>query len=138
MAEARPNSPFHRKDAAHRQALGRRAEALACEFLRQRGFFVEALNVRYRVGEIDIVAREGSTLCFVEVRSTGSVAWGGPLATVTSPKQRRIVRAAQIYLQREPVVPEEIRFDVVAVDWSEGRKAKIELVRCAFTTDGLI
>jgi putative endonuclease len=91
---------------------------------------IERTNVRYPVGEIDILAREGQTLCFVEVRSVSSDAFGGAAASVTLEKQRRIIRAAQWYLARRPA-PASARFDVVTVDWIGGR-ACLDLIRGAF------
>ena len=113
-----------------RQRLGRRGEALAVAFLNSAGYRIERMNVRYPVGEIDIVAREGEVLCFVEVRSTSSGQWGGPLASVTEPKRRRLIRAAQWYLAGTPLPP-EIRFDVLAIEW-EGDTPRVELIRGAF------
>ena len=115
-----------------RQRLGRRAEQLARRLLTSHGYVIEQTNARFPVGELDIVAREGQTLCFVEVRSVSSPQWGGALATITDRKRRRIIRAAQWYLSRLPILPPETRFDVVAVEWpSDGRPA-IELIRGAF------
>ena len=126
-----------------RQRLGRRSERLALRLLRLQGYVIERTNVRFPVGELDIVAREGDTLCFVEVRSTSSGRWGGPLASVTWPKQQRLLRAARWYLSRLPSWPPAIRFDVVAVAWQgqEGPSRRlwpqraqptVELIRAAF------
>ena len=91
---------------------------------------IDRTNVRYPVGEIDIIARERGTLCFIEVRSVTSGVFGGAAASVTPEKQRRIIRAAQWYLSRRPPAG-PVRFDVVAVDWIGGR-ANLELIRGAF------
>jgi putative endonuclease len=93
---------------------------------------IERTNVRFPVGEIDIVAREGQTLCFVEVRSTGSRQWGGPLASITDRKRRHLIQAARWYLSRFPAQSLAIRFDVVAIDWRADASASVELVRGAF------
>jgi len=114
---------------------GRRAEALACEYLKARGYAILERNVRFPVGELDIVARDGRTLCFVEVRSTSSQQWGGPLASITDRKRRRIIRAAQWYLRYRRLPVDEMRFDVVAIDWGRGAAPSVELVRGAFTAD---
>jgi len=117
-----------------RALRGDQAERLACAFLQAQGWVIEQRNVRYPVGEIDLVAWEGRTLCLVEVRSTSSSAWGGPLASVTTPKQRRLLRAARWYLQQHRISAEQIRFDVVAVNWAVDPPA-LQLVRAAFTDD---
>ncbi len=114
-----------------RQQLGRRSEEAAVRFLQANGYTIAERNVRFPVGEIDVVAWEAETLCFVEVRSASSSQWGGALASVTRPKQRRLIRAAQWYLARRKALPAQIRFDVVAIDWERTPPA-MELVRGAF------
>ena len=118
-----------------RLVRGRRAEQIAEGFLRAQGFEILERNVRFPVGEIDLVARERGALCFVEVRSTASQAWGGAAASVTRPKQRRLIRAAQWYLQsrRPPFL--DARFDVVAIEWQHEHRPTVELIRGAFTAD---
>ena len=118
-----------------RAARGDRAERFACGYLRAHGFEIIERNVRFPVGEIDIVARDGDALSFVEVRSTTSQAWGGAAASITSSKQRRLIRAAQWYLQSCRVQFIDIRFDVVAIEWLDGSAPAVELIRGAFTAD---
>ena len=115
-----------------RQQLGAQSERLAAQFLATHGYDIERTNVRFPVGEIDIIAREGNTLCFIEVRSTRSPEWGGPLATITRPKQRRIIQAARWYLSRQPSPLPEMRFDVVAIEWAQGGEPTVQLIRGAF------
>lgn len=88
--------------------------------------------MRFPVGELDLVALEGETLCFIEVRSTSSDRWGGALASVTHRKQRRIIRAAQWYANRLGELPEQMRFDVVAVEWPSDGGPSVQLIRGAF------
>ena len=126
--------PLSRRLTA-RGLRGRRAEALASAYVAAHGYAVIQRNVRFPVGEIDLVAREGQTLCFIEVRSTGSQQWGGPLASITDRKRRRIIEAARWYLQYGSIRAPETRFDVVAVEWHEGARPSVELVRGAFTAD---
>ena len=115
-----------------RQRLGQRGERLAQQFLASCGYVIDEVNVRFPVGEIDLIAREGQTLCFVEVRSTASDEWGGALGSIGARKRRRLIRAAQWYLQRLRRLPPETRFDVVAIDWLPDGSPSIELVRGAF------
>lgn len=117
-----------------RQQRGRRAEELASQFLAARGYVIEDRNARFPVGEIDLVAREGETLCFVEVRSASSLDWGGAVASITDRKRRRLIRAARWYLQRLRALPPFTRFDVVAVHWDHDTPT-LELVQGAFTAD---
>ncbi len=124
-----------RIEPAPRLVRGRRAEALACRYLQAQRYEILERNVRYPVGEIDIVAQEGSTLCFVEVRSTASQQWGGPLASITDRKRRHLINAARWYLHEAPAQATELRFDVVAIDW-HAQGHSLELIRGAFTADG--
>jgi putative endonuclease len=95
---------------------GDEAERTACAFLEKGGMRVVERNFRARGGEIDIVAREGEVLVFVEVRCRNEEAFGAPEETVRLPKRRRIASAAREYLSRIPPSSwTEARFDVIAV-----------------------
>ena len=118
-----------------RQELGRRGEQLALRRLRSEGYAIEKTNVSFPVGEIDIVARDGEVLCFVEVRSASSRDWGGALASITDRKRRRLIRAAQWYLQRLRALPLETRFDLVGIQWDAHADPAVELIRGAFWLD---
>lgn len=118
---------------APRQEEGYAKEQMACAYLRAQGYRIEATNVRFPVGELDIVAWDGGTLCFVEVRSRATDAFGSALESVTEAKRRRLIRAAQWHLKRLRQAPELTRFDVVAIQGQEGRpEPAIELIRGAF------
>ena len=119
-----------------RRARGRLGESLAERSLRHKGFRILARNVHMRRAELDLVALEGSTLCFVEVRLRSSDAFGSAAESVDARKQRRVVRAARDFLARRPPVVRlppyaAIRFDVVAIDTSR-EPARVELIRGAF------
>lgn len=110
------------------QASGDAAEGRALAFLAERGLRLVARNVASRLGEIDLVMRDGDTLVFVEVRSRASRDFGGAAASVGPAKQRRLRREAQRYLNasfgdRWPAC----RFDVCALDG-----AAIDWIRDAF------
>ena len=109
---------------------GDAAEQLAVEHLRQQGYSILTRNYGTRNGEVDIVAREGQILCFVEVRSRQRETHGGPLQSVDHAKQRRIANAARNYLAQHDQEDPEIRFDVVAV--VQLPRPRIQLVRGAF------
>ena len=115
---------------------GRRGEQLAARFLQSRGYRIEQANIRFPVGEIDLVAWDNATLCFVEVRSASSLDWGGALASITDRKRRRLIRAAQWYVQRARPMSQALRFDVVAIQWQPDGRAAVELVQGAFDADG--
>lgn len=106
------------------QAAGGDAEERAAAFLAARGLAILARNYRTRLGEIDLIARDGEWLVFVEVRLRSSAAYGGALASITPRKRRRIVAAARQFLMRFRRTP-PCRFDVVALqgdapEWIRG------------------
>jgi putative endonuclease len=109
---------------------GARGEQLAVEHLERHGYRILERNYRCRGGEIDVVAEEQGVLCFVEVRSCASDAFGGPLSTVRTRKQQRIIRAARHYLTTRRCLDREVRFDVVGITYAP--ELRIELVRGAF------
>jgi putative endonuclease len=93
---------------------GQEGEALACRHLRAQGFRIVAHNWRCPFGELDLVARDGDTLVFVEVKCRSSPGYGGPEGALTPGKRRRLIAAAGAYLMREePDLP--VRFDVIAI-----------------------
>jgi putative endonuclease len=94
---------------------GARAEAIAADYLARKGLVVVARNFRTRHGEIDLVARDGDTLVFVEVRLRSRSDFGGAAASVTAKKRDRMIAASRAYLAnlgREPAC----RFDAVLMD----------------------
>lgn len=110
---------------------GRVAEDRAIAFLVDQGYVVVARNVRCRGGEIDVVATDGDTLCFVEVRSRASRRYGSAGATVDARKQARVTRAATHYLARLSTPAPRCRFDVVTLDGGVD-DVSIALVKDAF------
>lgn len=107
---------------------GRAAEALAALHLGARGLAIVERNVRSRHGEIDLVARDGATLVFVEVRLRRPGRHGGAADTITAAKRARLVAAAREYLARMPRTP-PCRFDVVLLDGLD--PSRIEWLRDA-------
>jgi len=107
---------------------GARAEDLCAELLRGAGLRVLARNWRCRHGEIDLVAEEGATLVFAEVRYRRNQRFGGAGESVTVAKQARLVAAARLYLMRRPDA--DCRFDVLLLDSLEADR--IHWIRNAF------
>jgi putative endonuclease len=97
---------------------GQRGEELTCDRLVERGYRIIDRNVRRKFAELDIVAEDGDTLCFIEVRTRNDDALGHPAETVTLQKQRKIRRAAEAYLAMNKIPPRPMRFDVATVIWS--------------------
>ncbi|MBC7105406.1 MAG: YraN family protein [Firmicutes bacterium] len=98
-----------------RTGRGRRGEEEAAAYLARRGYEIVARNYRCPWGEVDIVAREGGTLVFVEVRSRTSLAFGLPEESVDRRKRARLRRAARHYLYSRGGPADGCRFDVVAL-----------------------
>ena len=112
------------------QAAGFRAEEQAARFLAARGLAIVSRNFRTRLGEIDLVARDGATLVFVEVRLRTNPHYGGAADSVDRGKRSRIVAAAHQYLARLGAEP-PCRFDVVTLD-GDGA----QWIRAAFDVGG--
>lgn len=100
-----------------RLALGRMGEAMAREFLQQKGYEILDANVRFPSGEIDVVARDGDTLVIVEVRTRSNLVYGLPVESVTRKKQQKLRHLAGLYLNSVPSVHcwKAVRFDVVSI-----------------------
>lgn len=98
-----------------RSLAGARAEGLAAEFLGARGVTIIERNFRRRCGELDLVARDGETLVFVEVRLRRRRDFGGAAASITAAKRARMAAAAGLYLARLGRNP-PCRFDAVLLD----------------------
>jgi putative endonuclease len=114
-----------------RFSFGRRSERLAARHLRWRGYKVLVRNFRAAGAEIDLVAIDGDTLVFVEVKARRGNIAGTPAAAVNEAKQKRIRRAAEIFAARYHAGNRPMRFDVVAIS-GDGRSRKFEIVRNAF------
>ena len=110
--------------------LGAKGEDAASTFLMKKGMQILERNYRWGRGEIDIVAREGTTLVFVEVKTATTDEYGPPEGWVDSRKQRQIAKIAAAYLQEHRLADIDCRFDVIAVD--ETKKQRIHHIRNAF------
>ncbi len=103
-----------------RHRTGQQGEDAACKYLQGRGFRIVERNFRCPFGEVDIIARDGETLVFVEVRTGGRGRIHAPEETVSAKKQLKIGRSALFYLQRHGLEDRcAARFDVVAVEQTE-------------------
>jgi putative endonuclease len=111
--------------------LGRRGERAAEKYLRRSGYRIVARNFRAAGAEIDLVAMDGETLVFVEVKTRRSRDAGAPEEAVDERKQAQIRRAAEMFATRYRAEDVTMRFDIVAVDAS-GKRLEIEHLRNAF------
>lgn len=103
--------------------LGRWGEDRAAEYLRDRGYQIAAANWRCRFGEIDLIAADGTCLCFVEVKLRKSAAFGTAAAYVDRRKQQKLRAAAELYLMRHPTRLQP-RFDVIEIYTPQGTDTK--------------
>ncbi len=122
-----------------RVELGEKGEKLAVDFLRKKGYRIVATNFRSPLGEVDLVAQEGDTTIFVEVKTRKSVECGMPQESITRAKQSQILKTALMYLKKNGLGNGNYRFDVVSILFKEDdNKPDIELFESAFTADGIV
>jgi putative endonuclease len=115
----------------HRVSLGKTGEDLACKELERRGYAIVARRYRRRGGELDIIARDGKTMVFVEVKAREGRAFGEASEAVTPQKRLTITRLALDYLMRHRLTNCPCRFDVVSIHFDAGVPA-IEVFQNAF------
>ncbi len=106
--------------------LGRRGEALAANFLTKRGFRIVASGFRFGHAEIDLVARRGSLVAFVEVKTRGSRRSGHPLRAITAEKRRHLQRVARSWIRSFGRRGDEYRFDAIGIVWRRGERPRLE------------
>jgi putative endonuclease len=117
------------------QQSGQAAEALARQFLEQRGLRLLAQNWRCRLGELDLVMLDSDTVVFVEVRYRRYSAWGGAAESVDARKREKLSRAAQHFLQQESRwAKHPCRFDVIAITADSPAPAPLNWIQNAFDT----
>jgi putative endonuclease len=116
---------------------GRTAETLARHFLTERGLTVVTTNYRCRFGELDLVMRQAELLIIVEIRYRHQATFGGPIASISAAKQRKIAIATQHFIRRYPAYRDApVRFDVVGLSGTL-HKPDIHWITGAFTMDDL-
>ena len=113
------------------QKFGTQSEALAAHYLELKGYRILENNYRNRIGEIDIIAKEGPVLVFVEVKARKTGRYGSPKNAVTEAKQLKISKTALAYLKKTGQLNRKARFDVVAID-ARYSPPDIEVVKNAF------
>ncbi len=114
-----------------RQRLGLEGEQMAATELERLGYQILDRRYRSRFGEIDLIARDGGTVVFVEVKTKTDSRFGDPVEMVTSQKQQRLVSMAEEYVSNHALHHTPCRFDVVAIDASIA-PAKITVYKDAF------
>ena len=115
-----------------RKSLGNRGERVAVRYLRGRGYKILMCNFRTAGGGIDIIARKGDLLVFVEVKTRSSDQYFAPHRQVNEGKQRRLTRAARTYLAHYKDRQPPCRFDVISIVWRKGQEPEVEHIVNAF------
>lgn len=117
--------------------FGKKGEVLAADFLQKQGYTIIQLNYRCNIGEIDIVAKDGETLVFVEVKARSGYRFGNPKEAISYAKRKRISKIAMFYLKKTGNTRVKARFDVVAIHPAENsEEPRVELIRNAFELAG--
>ena len=116
---------------------GLRYEDLAKSYLQRQGLTLVASNFRKRGGEIDLIMRDGATLCFVEVKYRKSMAFGGAASALPRAKQRKIVNTAQFYLaENSRFLGHTLRFDALLIQRQPDGRNDLQWIKNAFYADG--
>jgi putative endonuclease len=103
----------------NRRSTGTEGETLAAAFLQENGFSIVERNFRFGRGEIDLVARDGNELVFVEVKSRRSRRYGAPEESVTPAKEAQLKKVAEGYLYERNIEDQSCRFDVVTITYQK-------------------
>ncbi|MBL8816192.1 MAG: YraN family protein [Planctomyces sp.] len=120
-----------------RRWLGNRGEAASAEFLESLGYRIIARQFRTIHGEVDLIALDGVTVVFIEVKTRSSQHKGQPFEAVNAVKQRKLTLAALVWLTQNRRLNQSVRFDVLSLIWTEGAaKPEIQHFRNAFEAVG--
>ena len=128
---------LYNKEKTTAVSIGNIGEEAAVQALKKRGYKIIERNYRTKMGEIDIIAKDGEYTVFVEVRLRKSNAFGSPADTIDERKQQKIIKAAQMYAVKNDIYDTPMRFDVVLINAeTDGEKLvneEIQIIKNAFT-----
>ena len=116
--------------------LGKRGEDIAADSLKQNGYRIIQRNYKNKLGEIDIIAKDRKTLCFVEVKTRTNLKFGHPQEAVTLHKQKKLNKVALSYLKQYNLLNFPARFDTVSVVFNNQNKIEIKIIKDAFSLAG--
>jgi putative endonuclease len=111
--------------------LGSEGEDLAVRFLQKKGYRIVARNYKTPVGEIDIIARDGDTIVFIEVKTRTDISFGYPFEAVNKRKRQKLKNLALLYLKRQGK-ESPVRFDVISIFCMDNGKKDVEHIKDAF------
>jgi putative endonuclease len=116
-----------------RKEVGNKGEKLAAKFLKRKGYRIIQRNYKCKLGEIDIVAGDGGTLVFVEVKTRRTQEFGPPEYAITAAKKKQMSKAALFYIKEKRLARQSCRFDVIGITFSpESGKPEIRHTENAF------
>lgn len=115
-----------------RRLFGQEGEAEAERYLRRKGYRIVAKNVRSSLGELDLVAEDGQTLVFIEVKARRSGEFGGAIHAVHRQKQQKLARLASQFLAQRHWMERSCRFDVLLLQATETAELRVEHIQNAF------
>lgn len=116
----------------HPLEIGSRGEKIAVDFLKKKGLQILAKNYRFKKKEIDIIAKDKDTICFIEVKTRTTKEFGLPEEAIMNRKMRNLINLALSYMKRYNFVDYNIRFDVVSIYFLKNNKPKIDYFKNAF------
>lgn len=118
---------------SYNKDIGNLGEQISENFLVESGYTILDRNFRCKTGEIDLIAREGDYICFIEVKTRCGNLFGSPCEAVNYPKQQRISKTAQMYILKKKLFKFNFRFDVIEVILNkENSRSSIKLIKNAF------
>jgi putative endonuclease len=112
--------------------VGKYGEDIAIAYLKSQRYSVIERNFRCKCGELDIIAKDGKTIVFVEVKTRRALSYGPPQLSVTQFKQRQISKAALVYLSAIRAADVNARFDVIAICLHDREDPRIDHIKNAF------
>ena len=116
--------------------LGKFGEEKSIQFLKSNGYKILNTNYKSKLGELDIVARDAKTICFIEVKTRSNYDKGDALESITPTKIRKLSKLAVSYLKENDMLDQSARFDVVSV-YRDGDGAQIKLIKNAFELEDI-
>lgn len=115
--------------------LGRKGEDAALDFLKKEGYKIIKRNYKNKLGEIDIIAKDNTTLCFIEVKTRTSLSFGFPEEAINLHKRRQLNKVALSYLKQYNLFNIPVRFDIISVILNDPEKIDIRIIKNAFSPD---
>lgn len=113
--------------------IGSLGEDIAENYLRQIGYTILQRNFRCRIGEIDLIGKDGNYICFIEVKTRYGSLFGNPCESVTYSKQRKIYKTAELYIMKKKLFKFNFRFDVIEIILSNDTNTpSVKLIKDAF------